>query len=56
MFREIALLAENSDNARVRQQFVTLDCYAFPFVECGPIASEKTEDIIAESRNFILAL
>ena len=29
------MLAQKADNASVRQQFVTLDSYTLPFIECG---------------------
>ena len=49
MFREIALLAQRSNNVGVRQQLMTLDRYAFPFIKRRTIPTEKAEDIIAES-------
>ena len=54
MLGEITLLAQKADNASVRQQFVTLNSYALPLVECRPIAPEETEDIVAESCHFTL--
>src|SRR5713101_4832422 len=56
MLGEITLLAQCSNNARVRQQFVALDSYALPFVEGRNVTFEKTEEIVPESRHLTFSL
>lgn len=55
MLWQIFLLTQKPDDPMICQQFMTLDLYPFPFVEGTSITCEKTEDIVAESRNITLS-